>query len=77
MRPGQPLVKDIVDEIASLSYEGNIKAIATVLILENGDARTLSAYTEGQKFSMIAGVVFLQHGLLESQTPFNTSRQDG
>jgi hypothetical protein len=62
----RPVVNDVCGELAELNYAGKVKAIAMVILLDNGDVRTSSAYEEGQKFPLVAGLVFAQHSLVSA-----------
>jgi len=61
-------VKTIVGEITTAQYEGEIRAIAAVVIKKNGDVRTLVAYQEGA-LRILAGTVVLQHQLVNDIKP--------
>lgn len=56
-----------------MEYAGDMKAIAAVMIDKDGDVRTLVAYADGTKLSIIAGCAILQnqivHEAAERETP--------
>ena len=73
--PGEPaVVKQIVGEIAAAEYAGDIKAIAAVYVDKDGDVRTLVAYGESHKLSIIAGASVLQHQVIGEARTFNKAR---
>lgn len=68
------IVKQIVGEIAAMEYAGDMKAIAAVVIDNDGDVRTLVAYNEGQKLNIIAGCSILVHQVVAEARTFNKKR---
>lgn len=55
----------IADEIAELQASGDLKAIACVLILPNGDLRTLHCFSDGHKLPLLAGTSILHKDMLD------------
>jgi hypothetical protein len=68
------IVKSIVGEIAAMEYAGDIKGIACVVVDRDGDLRTLVAYNEGTKLTIIAGTGLLQHQVIAEARTFNKAR---
>lgn len=63
---GAALVHEVTGEIAELHYAGEIKGIAAVMVLANGNLRTIYAHGEGSKLSLLAGSALLQSDLVQS-----------
>lgn len=59
--PNHEVVPQIISEIVEL--EPRVRAIACVMVLENGTLRTRSAYMEGTKLTLLAGADLLHNGL--------------
>lgn len=60
--PEHELVPQIVSEIVNEEVE--IAAIAVVMVMKDGNIKTRMAYTEGNKFPLIAGVTCFQQAML-------------
>lgn len=57
---GQALVQQICSEVADLAKTDEIDAIGVAIVLPDGTVRTLSAYSEGTKFPLLAAMTILQ-----------------
>ena len=70
------IISTIVNELVELEFGGKIRAMAVVLVKDDGDLRTLVAYNIGSKLPLIAGGAVLQRELLEQATPVRNEGVD-
>lgn len=59
--PNHEVVPQIISEIVGL--EARVRAIACVMVLEDGTLRTRSAHMEGTKLTLLAGADLLHNGV--------------
>lgn len=59
------VIGPICAEIAEAFYEGDIQAIACIIVKKNGDIRTLQGFEEGFKMPLLAGTSILQTEMIE------------
>lgn len=58
------LIRTVVSEISRMEYEGDVRAIACVIVDKDGDLRTLFANQPKTKLPMIAGVAVLKKEII-------------
>lgn len=61
--PNHEVVPQIVSEIVQM--EPNVRAIAAVMVMDDGTLRTRTAFMEGNKLPLLAGVDLLHNGMLQ------------
>lgn len=59
--PNHEVVPQIISEIMEL--EPRVRAIAAVMVMDDGTLKTRSAFMEGTKLPLLAGADLLHHGL--------------
>lgn len=59
------LIRTVVSEISRMAYEGDVRAIAVVIVDKDGDLRTMFANQPKTKLPMIAGVAVLQREAMD------------
>jgi hypothetical protein len=64
MIPEHEVVPQIISEVVGLEH--SIKAIACVMVMEDGSIKTKHAYTEGQRLLLLAGLSLQQNELCRS-----------
>jgi hypothetical protein len=67
--PGREMVKSICREVADLDRTDEIDAISVVIVYPDGTLRTLSAYREGTKLPLVAGMAIAQQDFIGGNCP--------
>lgn len=71
---GREAIKTIVGELAAMEYAGDVKAVAIIIIDRDGDLRTLTAWNNGTKLPLLAGLSVVQHNMITDMAVVNKSR---
>lgn len=66
---GPEAVKTVVGELSAMEYAGDVKAVAIVIVDRDGDLRTLTAWNEGTKLPLLAGLTVTQHNMISDMAP--------
>ncbi len=60
----------IAMEIEELLTSGRIKAVAAIMVMDDGDVVFRTRYLAGGHFPLLAGTVILQRDLLDGARPY-------
>jgi hypothetical protein len=71
---GLGLVKTVIDELVAMNYDGDVSAIAVVVVDRDGDLRTQIAYSPGTKLPLVAGVSILGQEIVGGLRSFQKDR---
>lgn len=57
-------LQSVADELEGMVMNGEVKALAIIIVRKNGDLATRIRYLKDGKFPIIAGMSLVQHQLL-------------
>jgi hypothetical protein len=63
---GTEIVQQVCKEVADLAATDEIDAIAVVIVMADGHLRTLSAFREGSKLPLLAGMSIAQQDFISA-----------
>lgn len=64
--PAQAMIDQVCREVANLNATHEMDGIAVTIVMADGHLRTLSAYAEGAKLPLTAGMVIHQQDFITS-----------
>lgn len=70
------LIKAVVGEISRMQYEGDMQAIACVIVDKDGDLRTMFSFQPKQKLPLLAGATILSRAVTDACTAFTKQRDE-